>query len=292
MNASATIVVSYDCSEGIARITIDCPPVNALGWAVRQGMVDALDRAARDADARAVVLVGSGRCFSAGGDIREFGSPAVFSFPRLTMDVHPAIERSPKPVVAAIHGFALGGGLETAMACHFRVAMADAQIALPEVALGVIPISGTQRLPRLVPLERAIELILSGTKRRAADFADTSLFDVLVPGQIARAEEPAALYQAARALALAAAGRGPPYPRASLRAVDAARSQEVLAEAAAQLDGASASHAKRQALAAIAAAVNATDFDAGLHQAAAICETLLASDKARASAAQFLGKET
>jgi enoyl-CoA hydratase/carnithine racemase len=286
------LVVSYECRESVAQITMNCPPVNALGLAVRQGLVTALHRAAQDGEARAVVLAGSGRCFSAGGDIREFGTPAVFSAPRLTLDVQPAIERMPKPVVAAIHGFALGGGLETAMACHFRAAAADALIALPEVTLGVIPISGTQRLPRLIPLERAIDLILTGAKRRAADFADTSLFDVIVAGQGGGTEGHAALHEAARSFALAAAAQGPPYPRASSRAVATVQSQEVLAAASAQLDREAASGAQRQALAAIAAAVNSADFAAGLREANAICEILLASDQVRASATRFLGKET
>ena len=191
-----------------------------------------------------------------------------------------------------MHGFALGGGLETAMACHFRVAMAEALFALPEVALGVIPISGSQRLPRLVPLERAIELIMTGAKHRAADFAGTALLDELVPMQGSRTDDTAALHAAARAMALAAAQRGPPYPRASLQTIDASLPQEVLAQTRARLDVESASHAKREALAAIAAAVNAADFDAGLRQATSICEALLASDKACASAAQFLAKES
>jgi enoyl-CoA hydratase/carnithine racemase len=283
---SGESVVSYDCDEGIARVTINQPPVNALSLAVRQGLVAAFERAALDGTALAVVLAGAGRCFSAGGDIREFGTPAVLSAPRLTLDVQPVIERMQKPVIAEIHGMALGGGLETAMVCHYRVAAADAIIALPEVKLGIMPLGGTQRLPRLLPLEMAIDLILSGRKARAAEFSGTALFDQVVETDESRAS----LDEAARSLALAAASRGPPYPRVSQRPVNGAGSHEVIEAALSRLDLDGSGQAPRQALAAIHAAMNAVDFDDGLRKATTICDALLASEEARAAATRFLDK--
>ena len=276
-------VVLYECAESVARITLNNAPVNALSLALRQQLFAALDRAARDARVSAVVIDGAGRCFSAGGDIREFGTPAVTAAPRLTLDVQPAIESMQKPVVAAIHGMALGGGLETAMACHFRVAAAETIIALPEVKLGVIPLSGTQRLPRLVPLKKAIDLP-SGAQHRASEYTDTALFDRIIEG----ATDTARLFEEASAIAREAACRGPPYPLVSRRPIVGPEVEAVLAAAAAELDRDAPSNARRQALAAIAVAVESVDFASGLRAANAICEVLLASEETRASAMRFL----
>jgi 3-hydroxyacyl-CoA dehydrogenase len=194
------------------------------------------------------------------------------------------MESMRKPVVAAIHGFALGGGLETALACHYRVAAAEAIIALPEVSLGVIPLSGTQRLPRLLPLQAAIDLILSGAKRRASDFAGTALFDRMVDGG---ANGPS-LYQAAHALALEAAARGAPYPLVSRRPVVGPHAAAVLSAAAVHLDLQESTNAQRQALLAIAACAESADFESGLRKANTICEALLASAEVQASATRFL----
>jgi enoyl-CoA hydratase len=277
-------VILYDLIDGVARVSLNHPPVNALSLAVRRQLLAALERAERDSQVRAVVITGSGRGFSAGGDIREFGTPALAAAPRLTLDVHPAIESMGKPVVAAIHGMAMGGGLETALACHYRIATADAIIALPEVGLGVIPLSGTQRLPRLLPLETAIDLILTGTKRRASDFAGTPLFDRIVGGGAAGES----LDETAHVFALEASIRGAPYPRVASRPLVGPLVQTVLAAAAARLERQGSTTAQRQALAAIAAAVESVDFESGLRKANAICEVLLASDEVRASAARFL----
>jgi enoyl-CoA hydratase/carnithine racemase len=286
MNMTSEPAVLYDRIGGVARITLNHPPVNALCLAVRRGMLAAFERADLDAEVRAVVIEGSGRGFSAGGDIREFGTPAVTAAPRLTLDVQPAIEAMRKPVVAAIRGIALGGGLETAMCCHYRVAAADAIIALPEVSLGIIPLSGTQRLPRLLPLQAAIDVILSGAKHRASDFTGTPLFDRMVAGGADRA----ALYLAAHALALEAAERGAPYPLVSRRPVVGPSTAAVLEAARTHLDTSGSTAAQRQALLAIAAAVESADFESGLRKANAICEALLASEEVRASAARFLSK--
>src|SRR5919204_4566502 len=152
----------YAIQGAVAVITLNNPPVNGLGHEVRRGILAGLDRAEADSAVRAVVLVGSGKGFSGGADIREFNTPKAVAEPTLVTLLQ-AIEASSKPVIAAIHGMAMGGGLELALACHFRVAMAGAQIALPEVKLGLLPgAGGTQRLPRAVGVEAALNMIVSG----------------------------------------------------------------------------------------------------------------------------------
>ena len=146
----------------IRVLSLDNPPVNGLGAAVRRALADELDQALADADVDAIVIAGQGRMFCAGADIREFGQDPPPDTPALP-DVIDAIEASTKPVVAAIHGVAAGGGLELALGCHARVASSDARVGLPEVTLGIIPgAGGTQRLPRLIGVEAALELIVSG----------------------------------------------------------------------------------------------------------------------------------
>lgn len=141
-------------------ITLFSPPVNALGQAVRAGLMEALAAALDDPQVAWILLQSGGRCFSAGADIKEFGKTPQSP---LLPEVIAAIENSPKPVVAWLHGVSLGGGLELAMACHYRLAAPDARFGLPEVKLGLIPgAGGTQRLPRLIGLEAALERILSG----------------------------------------------------------------------------------------------------------------------------------
>lgn len=174
-----TARVSIRIEDRIAFVAIDNPPVNALSHAVRIGLYDAFKRVRADDGIVGVVLHGEGRCFSAGGDIRVFGTPAASADPGLSKDVHPAIERCGKTVVAAIHGYALGGGLETAMTCHYRIATPDARVGLPEAKLGVVPLSGTQRLPRLIGVEAAIDMILSAREIRAEE-APSALLDAVV----------------------------------------------------------------------------------------------------------------
>jgi enoyl-CoA hydratase len=155
MNLQALGGVTYRVENGVSVVTIEHPPVNGLGHSVRHGLKTAFDTARIDGRVGAIVLTGAGRGFSAGGDIREFGTLAATAAPALSLDVHPVIEGSEKPVVAAIHGFAIGGGLETALVCHYRIVAADARIGLPELKLGVIPLSGTQRLPRVLGMDNA-----------------------------------------------------------------------------------------------------------------------------------------
>jgi enoyl-CoA hydratase len=174
--------VEYHVENDVAVVAMSHPPVNGLGLGVRRGLVAAFEVARCDPQVRAIVLKGSGRGFSAGGDIREFGTSAAASIPALSLHVHPVIEASEKPVVAAIHGFAIGGGLETALVCHYRLVANNAQIGLPECKLGVIPLSGTQRLPRVLGFARSIEFILGAQIVAASTFAETALFDRIVEG--------------------------------------------------------------------------------------------------------------
>jgi 3-hydroxyacyl-CoA dehydrogenase len=172
----------YEVRGRTALVTLDSPPVNGLGAALRSGIMEALDRALADQDAKAVVITGNDRAFSGGADVKEFGTPNASREPRLQA-VIAALENSPKPVVAAIAGVCMGGGLELAMGAHYRVAKADAQIALPEVKLGLLPgAGGTQRLPRAVGLETALNMIVSGATVPAAKLKGTALFDEVTEG--------------------------------------------------------------------------------------------------------------
>jgi 3-hydroxyacyl-CoA dehydrogenase len=179
--------VRYEQRGGVAVITMDKPPVNGLGFALRNGVALAMDRALADATVQAVVLAGSARAFSGGADVTEFGTPNAAREPRLPVLID-LLESSPKPVVAAVAGQCLGGGFELAMGCHFRVLQADAQLGLPEVKLGLLPgAGGTQRLPRLLGLERALNMIVSGTPAAGASFQGTAVADAVVEAGVLEA---------------------------------------------------------------------------------------------------------
>jgi len=174
---------TYAVRRRVAVVTLDNPPVNGLGHALRSAIVDAVDRANADDAVDAIVLTGGPRIFSAGADIREFNTPKSLAEPTLRT-VIATIEASGKPVIAAIGGTAMGGGLELALGCHYRVADAKASIALPEVKLGLLPgAGGTQRLPRLVDVETAIDMIVTGATRTAAALSAQDLFDAVVDGE-------------------------------------------------------------------------------------------------------------
>jgi 3-hydroxyacyl-CoA dehydrogenase len=178
-------LVSLRNDGGVAVITIDNSPVNALSFAVRAGLVDRVSQARADAGVVAIVIVCAGRTFIAGADISEFGKPAREP---TTLDVIAAIEASEKPVIAAMHGTPLGGGLEVALACHFRVAAPSTRLGLPEIKLGLIPgAGGTQRLPRLVGLDKAMEMILSGDPIPASEALEFGLIDSIVEGDLTAA---------------------------------------------------------------------------------------------------------
>ena len=160
-------------------IVSDNPPVNALGYAVREGLSEAITKANADPGVKAIILACDGRTFFAGADITEFGKPLQ---PPGLPEICDAIESSPKPVIAAIHGTALGGGLEIALACHYRVAVPSAKLGLPEVKLGLLPgAGGTQRLPRVIGAEAALGMIVTGNPVGATQAHAAGLLDRLAP---------------------------------------------------------------------------------------------------------------
>ncbi|MBA2459863.1 MAG: enoyl-CoA hydratase/isomerase family protein, partial [Gemmatimonadales bacterium] len=174
--------MTYRLDRAVAIISFLNPPVNGLAHDVRAGIARALERAQTDPSARAIVLTGAGGLFSAGADIREFGTPASTADPTLRRLID-LLETSAKPVIAAIAGTCLGGGLELTLGAHYRVASADARLGLPEVKLGLLPgAGGTQRLPRLVGVERAIDMIASGEPVPATALANTALLELVVDG--------------------------------------------------------------------------------------------------------------
>jgi len=185
MNSGATTSGAATTLHGsVTVIRFRHPPVNSLGHAMRVGVHGELNKALADSSVRAVVLTGEGRGFCAGAQITEFSSGEIAAFPT-AHDIWAMIEASPKPVVAAIHGYALGGGLEFAMACHYRVVASDAKLAAPEVRLGLLPgAGGTQRLPRAVGVKRALQMMLGGERAPAGDFAGTLLIDSFASGDV------------------------------------------------------------------------------------------------------------
>ncbi len=178
MSQAAVVRLEQDGDVGV--IVVDYPPVNALGPGVSEGIIDALDRGNADPGIRAMVLIGAGRSFIAGADIRGFGTGRKRApIGSRTYDV---LDRSQKPVVAAIHGFALGGGLENAMGCHYRIAVPSAKVGLPEVQIGILPGGGgTQRLPRLVGPKVALEMITSGRHVPAPEALQLGILDEVLP---------------------------------------------------------------------------------------------------------------
>ncbi len=172
--------IAYARHGDVAVLTVKNPPVNALSQAVRQGLWDGMDRAEADAGVRAVVIVGEGRAFFAGADITEFGKPLVE--PNLPALIN-RIEASPLIVVASMHGVSLGGGLEVALGCHYRIAVPSARVGLPEVHLGLIPgAGGTQRLPRLTGVEAGLDVMTTGRHVGASEAHDLGIIDVLQDG--------------------------------------------------------------------------------------------------------------
>ncbi len=177
-------VVNYVIDGNVGVISVDYPPVNALSQAVRQGLLDAIT-AAQDDASEAIVIVCAGRTFIAGADITEFGKPPAEPF---LPDLLNVIEQSAKPVIAAIHGTALGGGFETALASHYRCADSDAKVGLPEVKLGLLPgAGGTQRAPRLGGVQAALDLMTSGNPISATMALELGLIDKIVDGDLRQA---------------------------------------------------------------------------------------------------------
>jgi 3-hydroxyacyl-CoA dehydrogenase len=197
-----TSMLGFELRGEVAVLTLENPPVNSLGFELRRSIVEALARADDDPAVKAMVIIGSGKGFSGGADIREFGTPKSLAPPNLHT-VLGAVEDCRKPVIAAIDGICMGGGLELALCCHYRIATLEAQIGLPEVKLGLLPgAGGTQRLPRVVGVERALNMIVSGNPVRAEELRATGLFDGIASGDLL-----GSALEFARALI--AEGRGP-----------------------------------------------------------------------------------
>ena len=180
----------YEVRGDVAVVTLANPPVNGLGYETRVGIVEGLAKALADDAVKAVVLTGAGKAFSGGADIREFNSPKAGAEPNLISVIN-AVEGSVKPVVAAVHSVAMGGGLELALGCHYRVAAVGTQVALPEVKIGLIPgAGGTQRLPRVLGVETALNMIVSGEPVKSemlAKLPGQKLFDKIVDGDVVEA---------------------------------------------------------------------------------------------------------
>ncbi|MBL8312398.1 MAG: enoyl-CoA hydratase/isomerase family protein [Rubrivivax sp.] len=201
---------SYQVRGSVAVITLDNPPVNGLGYDTRREFAAGVDRAAADAAISAIVVTGAGRAFSGGADIKEFGSPKAIAEPNLLSLIR-LLEDCPKPVVAAINGVCMGGGLELSLGCHYRVAASGVDVALPEVKIGLIPgAGGTQRLPRVLGVETALNVIVSGDPVKSellASVPGQKLFDQIASGDVVEAACVLALAKAAEHSA------GAPLPR-------------------------------------------------------------------------------
>ena len=202
------MTAEYKVNGDVAVITLKNPPVNGLSYATRLGISQGLDKAIDDPAVKAVVITGEGKAFCGGADITEFGTANAGKQPGL----HPvmrAIELFPKPVVAAIHTVVMGGGLELALSCHYRVVAPGTQVALPEVKLGLLPgAGGTQRLPRVLGVETAVNMIVNGSivpSEMLAKAPGQKLFDKLTASRESLMDE-------ATAFAREAAAKSGPYP--------------------------------------------------------------------------------
>ncbi|MEW6687501.1 MAG: 3-hydroxyacyl-CoA dehydrogenase NAD-binding domain-containing protein [Pseudomonadota bacterium] len=234
---------SYSVRDGIAVITLNNPPVNGLGSVLRPGIMDGIRKAGADPAVKAVVIIGSAKAFSGGADIREFNTPKMLVPPSLP-EINDAQDECPKPMIAAIGGFALGGGLELALGCHYRVALPKSQLGLPEVKLGLLPGSGgTQRLPRVVGAAQAIQMMTTGNPIPAEKALQLGLVDEIVQGDLLQGAiafasrvkapkrirdmsvkvegDPKAFFEKARA-EVARASRGFPAPLEIVACVEAA----------------------------------------------------------------------
>jgi 3-hydroxyacyl-CoA dehydrogenase len=266
----------------IAVVTLDNPPVNALGHAVRSGLAEALRQAEADPAVRAVVIAGKGRGFSAGADIREFSKPAEAPSLRAVLA---AIAAMPKPVVTALHGAALGGGFELALACHFRVAAADARLGLPEIKLGLLPgAGGTQLLPRLVGPEKALRLILSGEPVGAAEALSDGIVD-----EIAEADVIGAATAFARRIVAADHAMPAVHDRDDKLAAARANPQD-FAELAVALTR--RLRGQEAAAACVEAVRNAftLPFEEGIEREAALFQKLVAGEQSKAQRHVFLAE--
>jgi 3-hydroxyacyl-CoA dehydrogenase len=264
----------------IAVVTVDSPPVNTLSRDVRAGLKECFESLRGRADAKAVVLACAGKTFLSGGDMREFETgvqePGYHEVLRL-------IEDSAVPVVAALYGTVMGGGVETAIACHYRVAQEGTKLGLPEITLGIIPgAGGTQRMPRLIGLEAALDMMLGGKPLSAAQAKELGLVDALAAGDVTGAA-------LAYARELVAAGRGPRRTR-EMRIAGADKAGEILAARRAQLGKAFKNrNSPNVLLDAVQAAVD-LPFDAGIRRERELSNEVERAVEGRAYRHLFFGE--
>ena len=274
------MAVTTTSRDGIAVITFDNPPVNGMGLAVRRGLLDALAAANADDAVPGIVITGGGKVFSGGADIKEFNTPRAEQAPNLH-DVIAKVEASPKPVCIAINGTALGGGLELSLGANYRVANAKAEVGLPEVKIGILPgAGGTQRLPRVVGLETALNMIVSGASVPAGKLAATALFDAVVDG------DPV---DAAVELLKQKIASGGPHPRVRDRKVEHDDAEALLAWARMGVAAASANYpAPLRCVDAVAASLK--PFDTGMAVEREGFTVLLNSPESKALRHAFFGE--
>lgn len=176
--------VTYTVHDGVAVIAMNNPPVNGLGSVLRPGIMDGLQKAAADPAVKALVIMGTAKAFSGGADIREFNTPKSTMSPTMA-EIQVVQDGFTKPLVAAISGFALGGGLELALACHYRVAAPKSSLGLPEVKLGLLPgAGGTQRLPRIVGATEALKMMTTGNPVTTEKALELGLIEAIVTGDL------------------------------------------------------------------------------------------------------------
>jgi 3-hydroxyacyl-CoA dehydrogenase len=270
--------VTWKRDQDVLVVTIDNPPVNVLSPGVLEGIVEGVEAGVADDEVRAVVVIGAGKTFIAGADIREF--PKIMAGERPMLSLHPLLERienAEKPVVMALHGTALGGGLETAMAGHYRVAASSTQLGQPEVKLGLIPgAGGTQRLPRLVGVERALGMCVFGNPVTAKEAVDWGLVDALVDGDLLAG---AVVY--AQTLQAPRRTRDLTIESASEEAIEKIRE-----EARRRMRGQAAPLSALE----VVCAADIFDFEEGLAFEARIFESLLKGPQAKAMIHVFFGE--
>ena len=273
----------YTVRGKVAVISMNNPPMNTMSHANRGAVKAAVDAANADPAVAAMVITGGGKVFSSGAEIKEFNTPAATAEPALGQ-VIATLEASPKPIVAAVHGVAMGGGLELALGCHYRVGAPGAQIALPEVKLGLLPgAGGTQRLPRLVGAEQGLEMIVTGNPVKSEKFAPGTLFDEIATGD---------LIAAACAYAEKIAAQGAPYKRARDIRIELADVPAFFAAARDRVARESRGFpAPLQCVAAVEAAVQ-LPMDEGLKFERARFMELVATSESKAMRHYFFGERT
>lgn len=271
-------LVTWRREQDVLVVTIDNPPVNALSPGVLEGIVEGVEAGVGDEEVRAIVVVGAGRTFIAGADIREF--PKIIAGERPMLSLNPLLERienAAKPVVMALHGTALGGGLEVAMAGHYRVAASSAQLGQPEVKLGLIPgAGGTQRLPRLVGVEMALRMCVFGNPVGAREASEAGLVDALIDGDLLTG-----------AIAYAGTCAAPRRTRdLPIRSAEPDVVEKIRDEARRRMRG----HAAPLAALEVVCAADIFDFDEGLAFEARIFQSMLTGPQAKALIHLFFGE--